>query len=265
MAPTYKTNRLPSGRALAAGTLTYLGAVEILAALRLGTHLNAVRHGLVSVEVAARAVVGSDTAHHVSDPHGLLGLDRDHATALETAMAAIGLFVDDDWVVLLPRAGAPSGLRGPALAAAIDAGAATAPVGGGPVLVPIPVGRAVQWLALPGERLGPLPDPGEAEPALSQAVLAATAALAELDVPAGRPTGRAPVRADADDVLVAPGYPVRQRQRAVRAAHLLTACSTVLATTPDFSQPDAEAHRRVLRQVRDAAADALTAATRWPG
>ncbi len=234
-----------------------------LAAVRLVAFLNAVRHGAVSAEVAARSVVGEDVAHHVVDADGLLGLDPLRANDLDSALATVGLFVDSDWLICLPRPGAPAGLGGAALTAAMAAGVAVAPEHGTVVFVPHAVGAAVQWVALGGTRVGPLPQTYDAERALTETIVAAGRQLAGLDLEP--PGGGRRSRRTITPVQLAPGYPSRNRHAADRAWQLFHACSTAIADeSGQLSSFEVEARFGVLRKVRDAAADALTAACVWP-
>lgn len=235
----------------------------VLAAVRLATFLNALRHGAVSTEVAARSVVGDDVAHHVVDADGLLGLDPLRANDLEAALTAVGLFTDDDWLLCLPRPGAPAGLGGPALSSALDPGVAVAPGRGGVVFVPHPVGAAVQWLVQPGTRVGPIPQTYDAERALSETVIAAGRQLAGLQLePAG---GGRRSRQPTSPIQLAPGYPSRNRHSADRAWLLFHACSAALDDeSGQLSSYEMESRFTVLRNVRDAAAGALAAACVWP-
>ena len=94
--------------------------------------------------------------------------------------------------------------------------------GGGLALVPHQVGPALQWEALPAHRPGSVPTSYEAERDLSETVLRVARELAGLEVAGGE-------RPAETDVVLAPGYPPRQRVAADRAARLFTACSVALA------------------------------------
>lgn len=168
-------------------------ADPIASALRLTLQLNArtwaARHEVTapSADVAARSVTASDTAHHVVDTGALLGLDPWHANDLARALDAATLLEPDGWVLALPRPGHPGSLRGPVPtnAAAVEAGAVVLGLTCGVAWVPSVVGSAVQWTLLPCERPATPPPPSEAERAFSEAILAATAALRDLDVAGG--------------------------------------------------------------------------------
>lgn len=247
------------------GSTPALEQDPVLAAVRLVSHLNAVRHGTVSPEVAARGIVGPDVAHHVVDEGGLLGLDPLRANDLQPALAAALVLVPGDWLLCLPRPGRTYGLRGAGLQPALAAEVAAVPVAGGLLLAPRFVGRAVQWTVHPAERAGAVPDVREAERTLSETVVEAGRALADLDLaPAGPPgRGRSPRRAD--PVGLAPGYPARQLTAVHRAWLLYDACGRALEDDGGaISSFDLSSRRAVLRGVRDASADALVAACAWP-
>jgi len=238
---------------------TYGGAVQSLPSLRMTANLNAVVRFQVSVAEAAEAVIGSDVAHHVVDPEGLLGLDPLRATPLADALGLIAAQDPELWVLALPVPGALGPLRGPAELnrAAVEAGQAVLAGTGGVGLVPHPVGRGVQWRVHRAERPFSPPTSYEAERALSEAVLRAADALARLDVAGGSRPGMVAA-------VLAPGYSTRQRVAADRAARLLTACDSALASDGTaLSSYEAEARARELRRLRSAAGDALCAAASW--
>lgn len=238
----------------------------VLAAVRLVAFLNALRHGTVSAEVAARSVVGDDVAHHVVDAEGLLGLDPVRANDLDAALTTVGLFIDSDWLMCLPRPGSPSGLGGTALTAAMACGVAVAPARGTIVFVPYVVGAAVQWAVLEGTRVGSLPQTYEAERALSETIVTAGRQLAVLELaPPGGGRRSLSSHQAVTPVQLAPGYPSRNRRAADRAWQLFHACSTAITDeSSQLSSFEVESRFGVLRTVRDAAADALTAACVWP-
>jgi len=222
-------------------------------------NLNAVARFQVSVPEAAAAVAGRDTAHHVVDPDGLLGLDPLAATPLATALGAIAASEPEMWVLALPVPGALGPLRGPAElnGAALAVGEAVLAGSGGLALVPHVVGRGVQWRVHRAARPSAPLSSYEAERALSEAVLSAAETLARLDV-AG---GTWPADAGAE---LAPGYSPRQRLAADRAARLLAACDHALGNDGSaVSSFEAEVRARELRRLRTAAGDALCAAASW--
>ncbi|NNG18688.1 hypothetical protein HJ590_03700 [Naumannella sp. ID2617S] len=235
--------------------------MDTLAAVRLTAHLNALRHTPLSAEVAARAVVGEDAAHHVTDPEGLLGLDPLRASELDEALRAALLLVDADWVLVLPRPGATGVLAGPPAlnAAAIEAGAVVLSASGGIAWLPHRVGPAVQWqvTACRPPRLSQTP--AEADRALREVVLAAGRELAELELtPAERP--------DLTGIALPAGYGSRAQRAAARAWTLLQACEAALGDDGGVLHLHAlQARSRVLNEVRRAATDVLCAAVSWTG
>jgi hypothetical protein len=234
--------------------------VQSLPSLRLTAHLNAVLRFQVGVPEAVAAVVAGDVAHHVVDPENLLDLDPLAATPLADALGVIARHEPEQWLLALPVPGSLAPLRGPAALnlAAVEVGEAVVAAGGTLALVPHAVGRGVQWRVHRAERPFAAPSSYDAERALSETVLSAAATLTRLDVAAGsRPAGDT-------GAALAPGYSPRQRVAADRAARLLAACDTALATDgAALSVHDAQVRARELRRLRHAAADALCAAASW--
>lgn len=235
--------------------------MQLLAAIRLTTHFNGLRHGLVSPEVAARTVVGVDTAHHVVDPEGLLGLDSFAANGLEEALVAVGPFEPEGWLLTLPRPGALGALRGPVEmnTAALEAGVAVVGLIGSLGFVPHVVGTAVQWQVFAANRPFPPPSPYEAERELAQTVLATSTALSEVDLIG---SGERP---DLDTSVRLPaGYSPRQQAAAERAHRLITACEYALADDGGALSSHAIERRQVaLRELLASASTALSAACTW--
>ncbi|GAB3697023.1 hypothetical protein [Mariniluteicoccus flavus] len=235
--------------------------MPVYAALRLTAHLNAVRHAAMSPEVAARAVVADDAAHHVSDPDGLVGLDTLRASDLDRAIAAALVFHAGDWALALPRPGALAPLRGPAAltTAALEAGAAVVHVGGGLAWVPQPVGPAVQWRLYAAEPPLLTTTPGEADRQLSEAVLEVGRQLAELDLASGQ-------RPDVPEVVLPRCYGGRAQKSAHRALLLWEATGAALDDDSAVLHSHAIGSRAAaLRRVHAAAAEALCAAVSWVG
>ncbi len=226
------------------------------------TYLNALIHGRLSIEVAARSIAADDAAHHVIDAEGRLGLNPVAANELEAGLRATGPFETEGWALTLPRPGALGSLRGPAslTAAAIESGAAVIGLSGGVAFVPHVVGTAVQWRGFSANRPFPPPTPYEAERALNQTVLSVAATLTGLEVAGGqRPSGLAEAR-------LAPGYQPRQQAMADKAIALLDVCQAALADDGGaLSAHAAEARARELRSLQAAAADALRASCTWLG
>lgn len=240
----------------------------MLASIRLVTHLNVLRHradpdidgtAVPSIEVAARTVQGTDAAHHVSDPDGLLGLGTDASNPLDEAMAAALRSGSPDWVLALPRPGKLGPLRGPAdlTRAALTSGAAVIPREGGPAWVPTRIGPAVQWLVLPAQRPFPPVSTVEAEHALSDAVRAATGELDGLGMVSGR-------RPETSGLVLPQAYPARQQHAADRALRLAEACEAGLADESGLLHARAvETRARTLRTLLGAALDSLEASCAW--
>ncbi len=223
-------------------------------------YLNALVHGQLSIEVAARSIAADDAAHHVIDAEGRLGLDPVAANELEAGLLATGPFETEGWALTLPRPGALGSLRGPVdlTTAALKSGVAVIGLTGGVAFVPQVVGAAVQWQVFGANRPLPPPAPYEAERALNQTVLSVAATLAGLEVAGGqRPAGRARPR-------LAPGYQPRQQAMADKAMALLVACQAALADDGGaLSAYAAELRARELRSLQAAAADALCASCTW--
>lgn len=242
------------------GEVAYSGRVHV-PSVRLASHLNALIHGQLSVEVAAHAVTEPDVAHHVIDNDSRLGLDSLTAQPLEQALPVLRMAERDSWVLALPTPGAMGALRGPRALneAAVEAGEAVIGVTAGVGLVPMRVGPAVQWRVFAAERPFTTLTPYDAERALNEVVLEAASALSNLEIAAGsRPRNEGSLR-------MAPGYPSRQLVTAERAARLLQAADTALADDGGaITLYEADQRARILRQLRAAASDALCAAVSFP-
>lgn len=235
--------------------------MTLLAAVRLVSHLNAAAIDPTLRERAPYAVQGTDVAHHVVDQHGLAGVDPWQSEPLAEVFDTLADHPGRPWLLALPSPGRLTPLHGPTelTRAALAAGTAVVATGGGLALVPHQVGPAVQWQVLPAERPGPVPSAYEAERELSETVLRAARELADLDVAAG-------TRPEDVGVLLAPGYPPRQRLAADRAARLWTACSVALGDDgASISAYEADRRRAALLAVRDAAGQALAASVSWLG
>lgn len=223
-------------------------------------NLNALSHGLVDLARAATAIRASDVAHHLLDPESVLDLDPLAATELGAALGVLAAGEPDGWALGLPTPGSLLPLRGPRALnqAALQTGEVVLARTCGVGLVPLRVGQAVQWRAFPAEHPFAPASPYEAERALNEAVLAAAAALAELDVAKGRrPTDPAGLR-------LAPGYASRQVALANRAHYLLVVCDHALSDDgASVSSFEAERRTRTLRELRSAASQALCTACTW--
>ena len=235
--------------------------MESLPSVRMTANLNALSHGLLSVSAAAAAIRADDVAHHVLDPAAALGLDPLAATDLPAALETLAALDRDGWVLGLPTPGSLLPLRGPRPLneAALQAGEVVLAQSAGVGLVPLRVGRAVQWQAFAAERPFAPASAYEAERALNEAVLGAARDLARLDVASGsRPR-------DTAGLTLAPGYGSRQVATANRTFYLLQACDAALGDDgASVSSYEADARSRTLRAVRDAARQALCTACSWP-
>lgn len=234
--------------------------MESLPSLRMTANLNALTRARLELPRAAAAIRGEDVAHHLLDPDGVLDLDPLSATDLDTALPVLTAAERDGWALGLPTPGALLPLRGPGPLneAALVAGEVVLARTAGLGLVPLRVGRAVQWRLYRAERPLAPASPYEAERALSEAVLAAGRSLAQLDVAGGT---RPP---ETVDVSLAPGYSQRQLTTANRARYLLAACDTALADDgASISSFEADARSRTLRVLRAAASQALCTACSW--
>lgn len=234
--------------------------MPVSSALALAAHLNACRHSPLSPEVAARAVTGSHTAHHVVDPDGLLGLDPLTAGELDRAIAAALVLVDSDWAVALPRPGRLAPLTGPPAltAAALEAGAVVLPVTGGPAWIPHVLGPAIQWQVLTAYAPLLTLTAADADRQLRDVVLHAERRLADLPLAAsGRP--------DEDPAPTLPAcYGSRSQQLLARGWLLSHAAEAALADDGDTLHVHAIAARReALARLRDAADEAVAAAVNW--
>lgn len=238
--------------------------MHILAAIRLTGHLNALSAGeAMSPEVAARHVVADDTAHHVIDSHGVLGLDPLRANELDNALAAVALLTstnptDAGWALVLPEPGALGVLRGPAelTTAAMEAEVAVVHTGGGYAFAPQQVGSAIQWQVQPANSPAPTPTPSEAERQLSEAVLASARRLGELDMTAGE-------RPEEVAAMLPAAYGSRAQRGAQRALTILRACDAGLADSNLLHAHAVNTRETVLRTLRRSASDALCAWVTW--
>jgi hypothetical protein len=234
--------------------------MESLPSVRMAANLNSMIRGQQSIEQAERAIVGCDVAHHVIDPDGALSLDPLEASTLDDALEALLTAECDGWFLALPVPGALAPLRGPAAfnLAALEQGEAVVASSAGLGLVPIRVGRAVQWRVFPAERPLAPSSPYDAERALNEVVIDAAATLSRLDIASG-------TRPELPDVAqLAPGYSSRQRATVERATRLLAACDAALQHDgASISSFEADRRAQELRRVRAKAGDALGSAVSW--
>lgn len=208
-------------------------------------------------------------AHHVHDPDEVLGLfEHDPLSSVPIRMALARISHDPRdipvlWGLLLPVPGQLAGLRGPAQVnrAALDAGAVvvchqgSTTMPAGTAWIPHPVGSAMQWTIVRGAAPLPPPTPADADPLLRSAVSATAAQLTDLgmvagnrsDVVAPHLTGHRP----ADQRLLDSAWTVMMACDAGRESTMITAYG-------------AQTQETALRQLRNAASQAVTAATSWP-
>ena len=224
--------------------------------------------------LALDAVPGSSGAldGRTADPGRRGDCARDSAVDVATLPVTLarlaGLGVSGLRLVL-PVPGDAYGLPGPGTfnTEAVDAGEAVVAVGAPFGVVPRMVGGAVEWRVFTVERDGaalPWPSLGEADRSLREELLRVTEVLTDLDVarcgPAAlealerlrRPSGRD---------LLAPGYPARAVEVAVRAERL--AAIVALASTDDgaaVSSTEAARRARALRDLGSVCRTAVVAA-----
>jgi hypothetical protein len=241
-------------------TASYRRSMDSLPSVRMTANLNSLIRGKQSIELAERAIVGPDVAHHVVDPDDALGLDPLQASTLDAALEALLEAESDGWFLALPVPGSLAPLRGPSAfnLAALEYGEAVVASAAGLGLVPTRVGQAVQWRIFAAERPLAPSSPYEAERALNEVVIDAAATLSRLDVAAGTRPARP------DSVMLAPGYSSRQQATVARAARLLAACDAALLDDgASISSFEAERRAQELRRVRARAGDALGSAVSW--
>lgn len=220
--------------------------------------------GHASLDEARDAIVADDTAHDV------VGLpDRSEPVPLILALGRLRTEGGNRATLTLPVPGDPLGLAGPAdfNSEVLEAGEGVLVDGADLGLVPHPVGAAVQWVCRPAHASRQVPDPGEADSGLRQALLGTTDRLAALDVARWRPEvadALMDLRRQVDLVL-----PTRMEPRAVRLAALSARCRTIvdLALEDDggsVTAAEADARRGALRPLDHAARRGLVAACAFP-
>ncbi|WCC79283.1 hypothetical protein O6R08_06970 [Cutibacterium equinum] len=211
------------------------------------------------------------TAHHVQDPDEVLSLsehDPLSSVPIRMALARIAHVRHDSpvlWGLLLPAPGQLAGLRGPASVnqSAIDAGAVIichqgcAAIPAGTAWIPQPVGSAMQWTIRRAAAPLPPPTPSDATVLLRSAVTATAAQLSDLGMVAGeRPEITAPHLT---------GHRPADQRLLDSAWTVLTACDAGLASTHHMiTAHSAHTREAALRTLRNAASQAITAATSWP-
>lgn len=239
-------------------------AAQLPRSARLALWFTAWVDGHASLDEARDAVVGDDAAHHV------VGLpDRGEAVPLILALGLLRTEGGARASLALPVPGDLLGLAGPAgfNSEVVDAGEGVVVDGAGLGLVPHPVGAAVQWVCHPANRTLQVPDPGEADRGLREALLATTESLADLDVARWRPEvadALMDLRRQVDLVV-----PREMAPRAVRLAGLATRCRRIveLALEDDggsVTRQEADARREALRPLDQAARRGLVAVCAYP-
>ena len=223
--------------------------------------------GRTSLDDARDAVVGIDAAHDV------VGLPGGHDGL--PLIVALGLLRTEGATsagIALPVPGDPLGLAGPGPfnVEVVEAGEGVVLDGADLGLVPHRAGAGVVWTCHPAVSRRQVPDPGEADVALRQALLGTTHALADLDVARWRPDVADELMAlrRTADLLV----PQTMPPRAVRLASLATRCRAIVELALEdhggsISVAEAEARRSALLPLDRAARRGLVAACSasvWP-
>jgi hypothetical protein len=217
-------------------------------------------------DVVAR-VQGDDEPHNAVDipgATGTVGLIDALRLLREAGMRGLR--------VVLPSAGDPRGLGGPAdvNGYAIDAGEAVLADGVSYALVPDvrpfgppgDQGHIVTWICRDADPAAPLPSLLESERALTSALLAANSTLSDLDIASWQPEAAAvldDIRRDRQAEPLPRGYSAQAQTLAARSARLLAVVRFALS---DHSLPaDAiESRRAALTPLERASRDALVAA-----
>lgn len=207
---------------------------------------------------------GGQEPHHVHDPDQLLGLDPLSGVPLRLALARIGhgaLGPAPGWALLLPRPGRMAGLRGPLEVnrAALESEAVVMTHDGSLAWLGQRVGAGVQWRLARADRPLPVPDPREASRQLSRIVAGTAQALAGLDVAVG----------EHPELEAAPRlgevFPRQSQALLERAWMLLGAVDAALESQHEVLHSHAVLTReRHLRELQQAALDAVSAACSWP-
>ena len=229
-------------------------------ALTLATALNELSGGRCTAPVAEERV-RREGIHHVADVDGVLGLDPLHLIPLRIALARVeARFAGTQWLLLLPRPGRLAGLRGPAdvTSLALEAGVIVVAADGGPGWVPFQVGPAVQWRIVDTARPLTPPTPTEAARTLASVITDAAGGLASLGVAAG-------TRPRVERASLPPGYPTGSASLLERALVVLAAARAGLDAQSEVVSSYAVLGREGhLRELQDAALDAVSAAASWP-
>ncbi|WP_420175662.1 hypothetical protein [Luteococcus sp. OSA5] len=234
--------------------------------LRLTSTLNQLAAHQTNPAQAEDRLRSGQVPHHVHDADALLGLDPLQAVPVRQALSRIAHAPTPrtgvaPWALLLPRPGRMAGLRGPLELnrAALAAGAVVMSHEGELAWLGQQVGAGVQWRLMRANTPLPVPDPRDAARQLGQVMTAAAQGLDALDLVAGqRP-----------DQLHSPtlgeGYDARAQQLLDRAWLVLAATDQALAEQHEVLHSHGVLTReRHLRELADAALDAISAAASWP-
>ncbi|MGK2309212.1 hypothetical protein [Cutibacterium sp. V947] len=238
---------------------------------RLTCLLNDLCAGRTTAAHAEAELLEMAAAHHVHDPEEVLGLSEHDplvSVPIRMALSRISHVPHDSpvfWGLLLPAPGHLTGLRGPAPFnhAAIDAGAVIichqgcSSIPAGTSWIPQPVGPAMQWTIVRGASPLSPPTPAEATALLRSAMTATASQLNDLGMAAGeRPDTIAPHLT---------GHRPADQRLFDSAWTVLTACDAGMASTPQMiTAHGAHTREAALRRLRNAASQAITAATSWP-
>jgi hypothetical protein len=226
----------------------------------------------VVADLVIDAVIDTDATHVVAGLAGLgLGGDEDAADGLMSGLGRLRAEGASGFGAAYPAEGDPVGLGGPTdfNVAALEAGEAVVALGAGVGLVPTRVGAAVTWLAFRAERR-PLPDVGEADRMLREALLQAAGDLARLDVARWRPevADRLSNLRHRPRLAAPAGVPARCVDLAGRGLQALDITELALADEGGgLTSYDVEARRQALVPLARAARRALVAASSpevWP-
>lgn len=220
--------------------------------------------GAVSLDDARDAIIGADTAHDVADLPGEEG-----AVPLILALGRLRSAGTTGAGIALPVPGDPLGLAGPTgfNADSLEAGEGVVFDGADLGLVPHRAGSGVMWSCHQARSRRQVPDPGEADTSLRQAVLTAANLLADLDVARWRPEV-------ADELMAVRRtadfhFPQGMGARSLRLVSLSSRCRTIvdLALADEggaISAFEADRRRAALSPLDHAARRGLVAACSFP-
>ena len=231
---------------------------------RLALWFSAWCEGRVSLDEARDAVVGADTAHHLTGIPGepdavpiILALGRLRGAGATGAGLA------------LPVPGDPLGLAGPASfnTAVLEAGQGVVLIGTDLGLVPVRAGAGVVWVAHPASTHRQVPDPAEARTALQRVLLETAERLADLDVARWRPEVADELMALRRQTVL--DVPRTMSPRSTTLAALASRCRTIVALALEddggaITAAESEQRRATLSPLDHAARRALVAACAYP-